>query len=84
MSARHPRVRAFTTVELLVVISIVGPGLPQIVMILGLQYGIAGSRIVRGAVISTRHWRVHFRAFEGGEPVPCERLRPVAFRTRPR
>ena len=41
-------------VLLIVVISIVGPGLPQIIMILGLQYGIAGSRIVRGAVISVR------------------------------
>jgi peptide/nickel transport system permease protein len=41
-------------VLLIVVISIVGPGLPQIVIILGLQYGIAGSRIVRGAVISVR------------------------------
>lgn len=41
-------------VLLIVVISIVGPGLPQIVIILGLQYGIAGSRIVRGSVISVR------------------------------
>ncbi len=41
-------------VLLIVVISIVGPGLPQIVAILGLQYGIAGSRIVRGSVISVR------------------------------
>ncbi len=41
-------------VLLIVVISIVGPGVPQIVVILGLQYGIAGSRIVRGSVISVR------------------------------
>jgi peptide/nickel transport system permease protein len=41
-------------VLLIVVISIVGPGVPQIVIILGLLYGIAGSRIVRGAVISVR------------------------------
>jgi peptide/nickel transport system permease protein len=41
-------------VLLIVVISIVGPGLAQIVVILGLQYGIAGSRIVRGSVVSVR------------------------------
>lgn len=41
-------------VLLIVVISIVGPGVPQIVLILGLLYGIAGSRIVRGAVVSVR------------------------------
>ena len=47
-------------VLLIVVISIVGPGLPQIVVVLGLQYGIAGSRIVRGAVISVReHMYTH-------------------------
>jgi len=47
-------------VLLIVVISVTGPGLPQIVVILGLQYGIAGSRIVRGAVISVReHMYVH-------------------------
>jgi peptide/nickel transport system permease protein len=41
-------------VLLIVVVSIVGPGVPQIVLILGLLYGIAGSRIVRGAVVSVR------------------------------
>lgn len=41
-------------VLLIVVISIVGPGVPQIVIILGLLYGIAGSRIVRGSVVSVR------------------------------
>lgn len=41
-------------VLLIAVISIVGPGIPQIVIVLGLLYGIAGSRIVRGAVISVR------------------------------
>ena len=47
-------------VLLIVVISIVGPGIVQIVTVLGLQYGIAGSRIVRGAVISVReHMYAH-------------------------
>jgi len=41
-------------VLLIVVISIVGPGVPQIAITLGLLYGIAGSRIVRGAVITAR------------------------------
>lgn len=41
-------------VLLIVVISIVGPGIPQIIIILGLLYGIAGSRIVRGSVVSVR------------------------------
>jgi peptide/nickel transport system permease protein len=41
-------------VLLIAVVSIVGPGIPQIIIILGLLYGIAGSRIVRGAVISVK------------------------------
>ena len=41
-------------VLLIVVVSIVGPGMPQIIVIVGLLYGIAGSRIVRGAVITVR------------------------------
>jgi peptide/nickel transport system permease protein len=39
---------------LIVVISIVGPGMPQIIVVLGCLYGIAGSRIVRGSVVSVR------------------------------
>ncbi|HVR28978.1 MAG TPA: ABC transporter permease [Thermoanaerobaculia bacterium] len=47
-------------VLLIVVISVVGPGMPQIIVVLGLLYGIGGSRIVRGAVVSTReHMYVH-------------------------
>lgn len=41
-------------VLLIVVISIVGPGVTQIVVILGCLYGIAGSRIIRGSVIGIR------------------------------
>jgi len=41
-------------VLLIVVISIVGPGIPQIVIILGFLYGIAGSRIVRSQVVTVR------------------------------
>ncbi|MBL8674706.1 MAG: ABC transporter permease [Rhodospirillales bacterium] len=39
---------------LIVVVSVVGPGMPQIIVVLGLALGIAGSRIVRGAVVSVR------------------------------
>jgi len=41
-------------VLLIVVISIVGPGMPQIIIVLGLLYGISGSRIVRSSVVSLR------------------------------
>ncbi len=41
-------------VLLIVIVSVVGPGIPQIVLVLGLLYGIAGSRIVRGAVVSVK------------------------------
>lgn len=39
---------------LIVAVSFIGPGMWQIIIILGLQYGIAGSRIVRSSVVSTR------------------------------
>ena len=47
-------------VLLIVVVAVVGPGMPQIIVILGLLYGIGGSRIVRGAVMAAReHMYVH-------------------------
>lgn len=47
-------------VILIVVVSVVGPGMVQIICTLGLLLGIAGSRIVRSAVISAReHMYVH-------------------------
>ena len=39
---------------LIVVVSVIGPGMPQIIGILGLLLGIAGSRIIRSAVVSVR------------------------------
>ena len=39
---------------LIVVVSVVGPGMPQIIVTLGLLLGIAGSRIIRSAVVSVR------------------------------
>lgn len=41
-------------VLLIVVISIVNPGTPQIIFTLSLVFGIAGSRIVRGSVITIK------------------------------
>jgi peptide/nickel transport system permease protein len=41
-------------VLLIVVISVLGPGMTQIIVVLGLLYGIGGSRIIRGAVMSVR------------------------------
>lgn len=47
-------------VILIVVVSVLGPGMWQIIGTLGLLLGIAGSRIVRSAVIGTReHMYVH-------------------------
>jgi peptide/nickel transport system permease protein len=39
---------------LIVVVAVVGPGMPQIIVTLGLLLGIGGSRIIRSAVISVR------------------------------
>ncbi|WP_291830551.1 ABC transporter permease, partial [Bosea sp. (in: a-proteobacteria)] len=39
---------------LIVVVSVLGPGMWQVIAVLGLLYGIAGSRIIRGAVVSVR------------------------------
>lgn len=41
-------------VILIVVVSVLGPGMPQIIGTLALLLGIAGSRIIRSAVISVR------------------------------
>ena len=41
-------------VILIVVVSVLGPGMAQIIATLGLLLGIAGSRIIRGAVVSVR------------------------------
>ncbi|HMA07053.1 MAG TPA: ABC transporter permease [Ramlibacter sp.] len=47
-------------VILIVVVSVIGPGMPQIIGTLSLLLGIAGSRIVRSAVIGVReHMYVH-------------------------
>jgi peptide/nickel transport system permease protein len=41
-------------IVLIVVVSVVGPGMLQIIVTLGLLLGVAGSRIIRSAVVSVR------------------------------
>ena len=47
-------------VILIAVVSVVGPGMPQIIAVLSFAFGIAGSRIIRSAVVAVReHMYVH-------------------------
>lgn len=47
-------------IVLIVVVSVLGPGMPQMILTLGLLRGIGGSRVVRGAVVTVReHPYVH-------------------------
>jgi len=56
-------------VVLIVVVSVLGPGMPQIIGTLGLLLGIGGSRIVRSAVVSVReHMYVHAAQSIGAGP----------------
>ena len=48
---------------LLTIMSIVGRGVPQIIVVLGIAGGIGGSRLVRGAVIGVKE-NVYFQAAE--------------------
>jgi peptide/nickel transport system permease protein len=41
-------------VILIVAVSIIGPGMWQIILVLALQYGIAGSRIIRGSTVAAK------------------------------
>jgi peptide/nickel transport system permease protein len=41
-------------VILIVAVAVLGPGMPQVIGVLALLFGIAGSRIIRGAVVSVR------------------------------
>ena len=56
-------------IVLIVVVSVLGPGMGQIIIVLGLALGIAGSRIVRGAVVSVReNMYVHAAKSAGAKP----------------
>jgi peptide/nickel transport system permease protein len=50
-------------VIVIVAVSVFGPGMWQVILILSLLYGIAGSRIVRGAVVSVKE-NVYIQAAE--------------------
>ena len=41
---------------LLTIMSIVGPGIPQIILVMGISGGIGGSRVVRSAVIAIKEY----------------------------
>ena len=58
---------------LLTIMSIVGRGVPQIIMVLGIAGGIGGSRLVRGAVIGITE-NVYFQA---AEAIGCSRWRSL-------
>jgi len=48
---------------LLTIMSLVGRGLPQIIVVLGVTGGIGGSRVVRGAVVGVKE-NIYFQAAE--------------------
>ena len=62
---------------LLTVMSIVGQGIPQIVLVLGVSGGIAGSRVVRGAVIGVKENAYFLAALAVGSSVPRTFVRHV-------
>ena len=62
---------------LIVVVSVVGPGMVQIITILGLLLGIAGSRIIRSTVVSVRETMYVHAAQSMGAGTPRILLRHV-------
>ena len=54
---------------LLTVLSVVGRGLPQIILVLGISGGIGGSRIIRGAVIGIKENDYFLAARATGSPI---------------
>ena len=53
--------------------SIVGQGILQIILVLGITGGIVGSRVIRGAVIGTKE-NVYFQA---AEAIGCTKWRTL-------
>jgi peptide/nickel transport system permease protein len=64
-------------VILIVVVAVVGPGMPQVIGILGCLYGIAGSRIIRSAVLQVREQSYIHAAQSIGGGTPRILLRHV-------
>ncbi len=48
---------------MMILISVIGPGIWQVTVVLGFMWGIIGSRIIRGAVISVKE-RIYVKAAE--------------------
>ena len=64
-------------VVVIVAVSVFGPGMWQVILILSLLYGIAGSRIVRGAVVTVKE-NVYVQAAESiGVSTPRILLRHI-------
>ncbi len=52
----------------LAMLAVLGPGIPQVIIVIGLLYAISGSRIIRGAVLTTKE-NVYVQAAEAiGSP----------------
>ena len=62
---------------LLTVMSLVGRGLPQIIVVLGITGGIGGSRVVRGAVIGIKENDYFLAARAIGSPTTATLMRHV-------
>ena len=62
---------------LLTIMSIVGPGLSQIIVVLGITGGIGGSRVVRGAVIGIKENDYFLAAQAIGSPTTATLMRHV-------
>ncbi len=62
---------------LLTIMSIVGQGLLQIIMVLGIAGGVEGSRVVRGAVIAIKENDYFLVAKALGSPLPTTLRRHV-------
>ena len=62
---------------LLTIMSIVGPGIPQIIVVLGIAGGIGGSRVVRGAVIGIKENDYFLAARAIGSPTNATLMRHV-------
>lgn len=57
-------------VVLIVVVAVLGPGTWQVIVVLGLLYGITGSRIIRSAVLSVREHSYISAALAIGSSTP--------------
>jgi len=66
-------------IVLIIAVSILGPGMWQIIVVLGLLYGVGGSRIVRSAVIAIRE-KIYIDA---AQAIGCSTTRMLAHHILP-